>query len=203
MNDWLFEFGGVANDSLLDRATAYAAQLHRAPRTARHNFLYGGIRFSQKRVRPRNLPQCVARPFLSEDSPAERSTFTEVQARTLSLIEDAISNVGWKAFLDAVSVDDLTRYIFGFQPELIDVIVGLRDPAVGLGLGSIQPNVTLERGGDSSSDTLAANITLAAALLNRSKSSAGDVWLCYPDFSSGTSSNEPYGPLGQDDIIPS
>lgn len=185
----------VTPEELANASVIASLQDHR-PRVARHNYLLGGVRLRQQRVTPENYAECVDRPFMPKDRKAERSTFTEVENVRYALVMDVIANIGWESFLKLFPEDGLINLLFfSTVSEFIEILTPYRNTSIPLGLGSVQSPANLRRGSSAKDNSLEANITAAALLINRSKSSSGDAWLCYPPYSSSTSSDQDYGPL--------
>ncbi|KAL1511888.1 hypothetical protein AB1Y20_005170 [Prymnesium parvum] len=197
---YLQENGGYtlanAPPDVLQASKEYAESVVRRPRVNRQQYLMGGVRIRQQRIRPVNSPQCVERPFMPADEEAKRSTFTEAQTQFLSIVSDTVAGLGWEEFLKHFPVERIIDAVINLKLEDLSAeMLALSPSRVGLGLAAGEPGVEFLRGGPPEARDLAANITRAASVINATKSIAGDAWLCYPQYSDDQAEKEDFGPL--------
>lgn len=181
------------SDSSLDESQTPAV-------VAGQNILFGGMRFRQRRVNPSYQERCVPPPFVSPDPSYVRSTYSNVETITLSVLLDAIASTGWRYFARTYTIFDIADYFLNITGSNLNasVLYSLRaqkfnsSVPLGLGLTLINP-ADVDLGADD--PEAAANISELSQFIFNLRSTTGNVSNCFAELSDATESQTNFGAL--------
>lgn len=192
----------TATEAQKAEANAHISSIRKWPRVGSHNYLLGGVRLRQQRVQASDAPQCVRRPFLSDNELDQKGTYTEAQTVLYSIILDAVATLGWEQFIQTFDFEDLALTFVGINQDVVFArLDAALNKSVPRGFAYTLNDGIYRRGAPIEENSFASNITRYAALIDAAKYANGNISLCYPEFSSSTESREPFGPLRPDFIL--